>query len=141
MWTNKFEDLLLEWKALREQAAKMPIEDALTLVHEWWNKAPIVNYTVHFNDPENWPLPWDLLAQDGYCDVAKCLGICYTLLLTKHEDINSLHMVQTDNYTLVQVNEGQYTLNDQPDSITADISDLRIRYTYDCENLKSKIHI
>lgn len=139
MWTTKYEDLLLEWADLRAKAAELPIEDALTLIHNWWNTAPIVNHTVHFNDEENWPLPWDLLAQDGYCDVAKCLGICYTLLLIKHEDIKSLHMVQTDNYTLVQVNEGQYVLNDQPDAITADMSDLRIRYVYDCELLKDKI--
>lgn len=139
MWTNDFEELLLEWAALRQEASELPVEEALTLIHDWWNTAPIVNNTVHFTDPDNWPLPWDLLAQNGYCDVAKCLGLCYTIILIKHEDIKSLHMVQTDNYTLVQINEGQYTLNDQPGSITADTSDLCVRFTYDCEDLKNKI--
>jgi len=139
MWTTSYEDLLAEWASLRAEASELPLEDALTLVHDWWGNAPIVNNTMHFTDPDNWPLPWDLLAQHAYCDVAKCLGLCYTLLLIQHEDINSLHMVQTDNYTLVQVNEGQYTLNDQPGSITADQSDLRIRFSYNCEELKSKI--
>ena len=48
-------------------------------------------------------------------------------------------MVQTDNYTLVQVNEGQYTLNDQPDQITMDQTDLRIIHSFDCEYLKAKL--
>lgn len=48
-------------------------------------------------------------------------------------------MLQDDNYTYVQINEGQYTLNDQPDRITMDHSDLRIRFSYNCEDLKDKI--
>ncbi len=46
---------------------------------------------------------------------------------------------QSDNYTLVQVNEGQYMLNDQPDQITMDQTDLRVRFSYNCEDLKSRI--
>ena len=139
MWNNRFEDLLTEWINIRENAAGLPLEEALSVIHDWWGTAPIVNHTVHFTDPENWPGPWELLAQDAFCDVAKCLGICYTIMLIEHEDIKSLELVQTDNYTLVTVNEGQYILNDQPGSITADQSDLRIRYTYNCESLKQKL--
>ena len=139
MWADRFEDLLVEWVELRSKAVELPLDEALLLVQDWWDRAPIVNNTVHFTDTENWPGPWDLLAYGAYCDVAKCLGICYTLLLIKHEDINSLHLLQTDNYTLVRVNEGQYILNDQPGEITMDQSDLRIRYTYDCEYLKAKL--
>ena len=139
MWTPYYEDLLLEWAALRAEASALPLEEALTLIHEWWNQAPIVNNTVHFTDPDNWPLPWDLLAQSAYCDVAKCLGICYTIMLIQHEDINSLYMVQDDNYTYVRINEGQYMLNDQPNQITMDQTDLRIRFSYNCEDLKSRI--
>ena len=139
MWTADYEVLLLEWAALRAEASELPLDEALTLIHEYWNQAPIVNNTVHFTDPANWPLPWDLLAQPAYCDVAKCLGMCYTILLIKHEDINSLHMVQDDNYTYVQINEGQYTLNDQPDQITMDQTNLRIKFSYNCEDLKDRI--
>ena len=139
MWPQRYDDLLLEWAALRDQAKALPLEEALTLIHNWWNMSPIVNNTVHFTDSANWPDPWDLLAQPAYCDVAKCLGLCYTILLIQHVDINSLYMVQDDNYTYVQINEGQYTLNDQPDQITMDQSDLRVRFSYNCEDLKDKI--
>ena len=139
MWNNRFEDLLGEWVEIRDKATGLPLEEALSVIHDWWWTAPIVTHTVHFTDPENWPGPWDLLAQDAFCDVAKCLGICYTIMLIEHEDIKSLELVQTDNYTLVTVNEGQYILNDQPGSITADQSDLRIRYTYNCESLRQKL--
>jgi len=139
MWLQNYDDLLLEWAALRKQAADLPLEGALRLVHDWWNQAPMVSNTIHFSDSDNWPLPWDLLAQKGYCEVARCLGICYTIMLIQHKAINSLHMLQTDNYTIVQVNEGQYTLNDQPDQITMGQSDLRVIFSFNCEDLQSRI--
>jgi len=139
MWENRYEHLLIEWASLREQVKDLPIEEALHTVHDWWQAAPMVNHTIHINDSENWPLPWDLLTEKGFCEVAKCLGLCYTLLLIEHEDINSLHIVQTDNYILVQVNNGEYTLNDQPGFITADQNDLHVRYSIDCEYLKEKL--
>jgi hypothetical protein len=139
MWTQSYDELLLEWSALRKEVQDLPLEEALRKVHDWANTAPIVSNTVHFTDPDNWPLPWDLLSQPAYCDVAKCLLMCYTLLLIQHNDIKSLHMVQDDNYTYVQINEGEYTLNDQPDQITMDQSDLRVKFSYNCEDLKSRI--
>ena len=125
--------------SLRAEVKTQTIDDALHTVHDWWQTAPMVNHTIHINDEDNWPLPWDLLTKNGYCDVAKCLGIVYTLLLIEHEDINSLHIAQTDNYTLVQVNNGEYTLNDQLGSITTDQDDLHVRYSINCEYLKEKI--
>jgi len=139
MWENRYEHLLIEWAGLRTQVKDLPINEALHEVHDWWQKAPMVNHTIYINDQENWPLPWDLLTENGYCDVAKCLGIVYTLLLIEHEDINSLHIAQTDNYILVQVNNGEYTLNDQPGYITADQNDLHVKYSVDCEYLKERL--
>lgn len=105
------------------------------MVQDWWDKAPICNPHFHILDTDDWPNPWELLAEKCFSDLAKCLGICYTVLLLENEEIKSLHIVQTDNYTLVQVNDGQYTLNDQPGEITVDY-DLRIRHSVDCEFLK-----
>lgn len=139
MWTNVYEDLLAEWAELRATASKLPLEEALLMVQDWWDTAPICNQHFHILDTEEWPLPWDLLAETCFCDLAKCIGICYTVILLENEDIKSLHIVETDNYTLVQVNDGQYTLNNEPGEITANQADLRIGHSVDCEFLKNRL--
>ena len=140
MWTQSYDDLLLEWAALREQASSLPLEEALTLIHDWWNTAPIVNNTVHFNDEKNWPLPWDLLAQPAYCDVAKCLGIVYTLILSDIIDtVDTVFLLQTNEHCVVSINGGQYILNEQPDEIIGDLSSLDVLYSVNCEGLVQKL--
>ena len=88
MWADRFEDLLVEWVELRSKAVELPLDEALLLVQDWWDRAPIVNNTVHFTDTENWPGPWDLLAYGAYCDVAKCLGICLAIFNALFEPAN-----------------------------------------------------
>ena len=140
MWNNRYEALLEEWYNLRQKAATLPIEDSLHLIDDWWAKAPLINNYLHMDDYSSWPLPWDLLAEYSFCDVAKCLGIMYTLLLIEHEDIHSLHIVQTeDEYSLVQINNGQYTLNDQIGEIISDQSEIHVKYSIDCEYFKNKL--
>lgn len=140
MWTNRYEDLLLEWADLRNRASSLPLEDALHLVQNWWNTAPITNPYLHIADCDEWPLPWDLLAQNGFCDLAKCIGICYTLILAELPQIKSLHIVQTDNYyTIVHVNDGQYVLNDCIGEIIPSDTDYRIRHSVDCQCLANKL--
>ena len=138
MWTADFDELLLEWADLRTQAASLPLGDALMLVHTWWNKAPIVNSTVHFADPDNWPLPWDLLAQNGYCDVAKCLGVIYTLILIDCDEIHSMVLLQTSNETYVQINETAYTLGPEIGIINSEING-PVLHQFDCAFLKNKL--
>ena len=140
MWTNDYDQLLAEWAALREQGKDLPLKETLILVNDWWWQSPIINPYLHIADPEDWPSPWDLLAEKGFCDLAKSLGMCYTLLLMRHKEINSLRIVQTDNYTLVLVND-QYVLNEQLGDVTADLTDIRIVHSVDGQVLKNKLKI
>lgn len=139
MWPNRYEDALLEWNRLRSEAQKLPLEEALHLVQDWWARAPLVAHYLHPADYEDWPLPWDLLADNTFCDLAKCLGIVYTLLLVDHKEITSLHIIQTDNYYVVSVNNGRFILNDQPGQIAGSVDDADIKYSLDCEYFKNKI--
>jgi hypothetical protein len=139
MWANSYENILLEWTNLREEVHDLPLAAALHKVQDWWAQAPLVDHYLHIVDYDEWPLPWDLLAENTYCEIAKCLGMCYTLLLIKHEEINSLHIVQTDNYCLLQINDGRYTLNDQPGEIMADQADIHVKYSINCEYFKNKL--
>ena len=104
MWATNYDDRLIEWRELREYAITKDLEQCLSVVDDWWQHAPLVNHYLHIDDRANWPLPWDLIAENTYCDLAKCLGICYTLLLIKHKDINSLEIIETQNEFLVAVN-------------------------------------
>jgi hypothetical protein len=46
-----------------------------------------------------------------YCDLARSLGIMYTLVLTERSDLSDSSIIETDAGTIVQVNQGKYILN------------------------------
>ena len=128
MWQPRFDDRLLEWRELRNKSAQLSLEDALRTVDQWWQRAPLTNHYLHIDEYEKWPRPWDLLADDVYCDLAKCLGIVYTLLLIKHEDIESIRILQLEDFSVVEVNSS-YILNYIPNEIvnTSTLPDLKIK--------------
>ena len=79
---------------------------------------PIDNHYLHWDDTRNWPDPWDLLADGIFCNLAKSLGIVYTLQLIDRPDINDIKIVQTnEGDNLVVVNRGLYILNWSPTEI------------------------
>ena len=67
---------------------------------------------MHWDLVKDWPDPWDLIAENTYCDLAKCLGISYTILMLDRTDINSLSIQETkENEYIVSLNQGKYILN------------------------------
>jgi len=136
MWQPRFDDRLLEWRELSNKSAQLSLEDALVTVDQWWQRAPLTNHYLHLDEYEKWPLPWDLLADDVYCDLAKCLGIVYTLMLIKHEDIQSIRILQLEDFYAVEVNSS-YILNYIPNEIvnTNTLPDLRIKRSLSSDNL------
>ena len=136
MWQPRFDDRLLEWRELRKQTTQINLEEALVSIDQWWQRAPLTNHYLHLDEYEKWPLPWDLLADDVYCDLAKCLGIVYTLMLIKHEDIQSIRILQLEDFYAVEVNSS-YILNYIPNEIvnTNTLPDLRIKRSLSSDNL------
>jgi hypothetical protein len=63
------------------------------------------------DDYEKWPDPWSLLADNIYCDLARALGIVYTMLMLDRADIDTIQIAETDQGNLVLVNQGKYILN------------------------------
>jgi hypothetical protein len=55
-----------------------PIQDTIDLYRD----APSVCYQVDPYNQDTWPTPWELLAENQYCDFAKILGIGYTIQLS-----------------------------------------------------------
>jgi hypothetical protein len=118
MWPVSFEGRLRSWTALRTQIQSLNSNAALLAINSWWYAAPWRPYYLHWDDRPTWPDPWQLLNENIYCDVARGLGILYTIALADHPDIQDAQLVLTqDNGTLVQVGAGKYILNWEPDSI------------------------
>ncbi len=109
------EDRLRSWREFRSSINQLPIEDALVQTAEFWTGVPFVPYNLELSQPESWPDPWTLIYENFYCDLAKCLGIVYTVCLTDH-DIETEIRVYKDpatgyEYNLAWFDQGKYILN------------------------------
>jgi hypothetical protein len=86
IWPNTFEERLPAWHALRHDAQHQDLDTALANINDWWWRAPMVNHTLIRQDPDSWPGPWDLLAQNSFCDLARALGMLYTVMMLQRGD-------------------------------------------------------
>jgi hypothetical protein len=112
MWHKDFTDRLTSWARLRTAVESMELEQSLQEISTWWYQAPWTGYHLDWDDCTIWPDPWQLLSDNIYCDVARGLGILYTITLLDHKDLISAELVLTeDNRNLVLVNKEIYTLN------------------------------
>jgi hypothetical protein len=88
------------------------LESALKAINIWWFGAPWRPYYLHWDDQAGWPDPWQLLSDDIYCDLARGLGILYTITLLDRADMVPAELILTqDGSNLVQVAKEKYILN------------------------------
>lgn len=141
MWQPYYEDRLQDWISLRDESKKLASEYSFQLIHDWWQTAPTILHYLHMDDYKTWPGPWELLANNNFCEVAKAAGIMYTIILTERPEIYSMSLLQDDNYTYVQVltDGGEYLLNGPPGSIKASTADVNILHKLDCNYFKNKL--
>ena len=117
MWKNSYKERLADWYQLRQASEHLPLDQQVHLVNDWWFRAPIVNRVVTWDDPTNWPNPWDLLVNSGYCELARALGIVYTLMMLENPQHTDLSIIATGNDNLVLVDQGKYILNWAPGEV------------------------
>ena len=118
MWPVDFAQRLESWNSLRDLAQTLPMEQALESINSWWFAVPWQPYYLHWDDQANWPDPWQLLSDNYYCDLARALGILYTITLLDREDLGDATLVLTDSGdNLVQVAKSKYILNWDRDNI------------------------
>jgi hypothetical protein len=112
MWALTFDRRLRAWYTLRESAQTLPMESALTAINAWWFQCPWQPYYLHWDDQAAWPDPWQLLSNNVYCEVARGLGILYTITLLDREDLTSASLVLTQTgHNLVLADQTKYILN------------------------------
>jgi hypothetical protein len=111
MWPTQFERRLAAWNNLRQSSADQTLPELLQSVNSWWHQTPWCPYHLHWDDRNTWPDPWQLLSDNVYCDLARALGIMYTIVLIDHTDVTDSSIIETESGNLVQVNQGKYILN------------------------------
>ena len=113
MWQGHSEKRLVAWADLRNSCKENPnLDEVITTIHDWWQQAPMVLRYLHCDLVDDWPDPWDLIAENTYCSLAKCLGMCYTIRMLARQDIDNVCILEIDNNDyIVQVNKGLYCLN------------------------------
>jgi hypothetical protein len=128
MWPQTFDARLASWIQLRDCTQTLPLETALLEINRWWFGTPWRPYYLHWDDQATWPDPWQLLSDDVYCDLARALGILYTISMLNRADMVDAELVLTeDGSNLVQVAEEKYILNWSLDTVVNTFQDLKIR--------------
>lgn len=125
MWNLKPDERLHEWKEFREKINGLDLELAVKETNHLWSYAPFVNHYLDSLNVSEWPDPWTLLHENYYCDLAKALGMLYTLYLSSHygKGIIDLELrtyknpIDQDVYNCLWVNKGKYILNLEFDTV------------------------
>jgi hypothetical protein len=139
MWHTTFSKRLEDWRNLRLECQGLPLDSALSKINQWWFGAPWSAYYLHWDDQLEWPNPWDLLNDNVYCDLAKSLGIMYTVMLIEHTDVVSCEIIDTNESNLVSVNKEKYILNWDPIAIVNSLPEIKIHRRIDSSHLKYKL--
>jgi len=128
MWHADFATRLESWNYLRTQTQTLPIESALVAINDWWLATPWHAYHLHWDDVEEWPDPWQLLSDNVYCDVARGLGILYTVTLLDRKDLASASLVLTEEgYNLVLLDQTKYILNWEKNTIVNTNQEIKVK--------------
>lgn len=83
-WLGRPEQRLRSWRQFRLYLEKLSPSDAVAEVCKEWSMAPFVTKYLRPYDNVDWPDPWTLLNDGKFCNLAKALGIFYTLTLCIH---------------------------------------------------------
>jgi hypothetical protein len=85
MWYSDTQSRILDWKKFRESLDSMSESDAVHATNNFYHTAPISPRYYHCDFPEEWPDPWQLIVDNCYDDIARALGMLYTLYYSKHK--------------------------------------------------------
>jgi hypothetical protein len=131
IWPATFASRLASWNHLRDQCQNLPAQSALEDINAWWFWAPWRPYYLHWDDQATWPDPWQLLSDDIYCELARGLGILYTITLLDRADLAPAELILTqDDVNLVQVAKEKYILNWAADTVVNTIQAATIKRQY-----------
>ena len=137
-----YDSRLKSWYELRKSIEKADVATKCVEIDKWWQHAPLVTHYLHPKDKQEWPGPWDLLVDNQYCNIARGLGMIYTLLLSGIEDIDFCIALDdnSEEVAIVTVDRAKYVLNYWPDSVlNINLQDFKVVQTIDITDIKTKL--
>lgn len=127
----------MAWVHLRHRCQQLSLDQALESIDQWWRATPWRPYYLHWDDRQEWPDPWQLLADNQYCDIARALGILYTVRMLDRDDCADARMIMAAQGNLVLVNAGKYIMNQaRPDLLNIQSTPIEIERTLEPEVLQ-----
>lgn len=142
IFQNDYETRLQNWHDLKEKIKNQDLKTKCIEVDKWWQQAPLVSRHLHILDTENWPNPWELLVENTYCEVARGLGMCYTLYMAGEKTVEFVEAadVSGNDVVIVLVDDAKYILNYWPDTVLNNsLHDFRIKRKINITSLLEKL--
>lgn len=145
MWKLDTSERIARWRDFRKSLDALPLEQAIEATAEFWSGCPFAPYYLDPDRPESWPSPWELISENYYCDLAKAIGMLYTMYFTKHKlglesEIRVYYDPETKyTYNLAVFAQGKYVLNFLDDTVVNIVSinkNLKLKRTYSSTDLK-----
>ena len=137
-----YEARLKSWYDLRKSLEDSDIKTICLEIDKWWQRAPLVNHYLHQTDIDNWPGPWELLVENNYCQLARGLGMVYTLQLVGIKDIDFCIAIDdnSEEYPLVLVDSAKYICNYYPNTVISNsLKDFKVVSHVDMTKINKKI--
>lgn len=137
-----YETRLKSWYDLRKSLENSDIKTICLAIDKWWQYAPLVNHHLHLDEIETWPGPWDLLLENNYCQIARGLGMVYTLQLVGIKDIDFCIAIDdnSEECPLVMVDRAIYLMNYYPNTVISNsLNDFKVTSHIDMTKLNKKI--
>jgi hypothetical protein len=145
MFKLQSKDRLDLWKQFRASLDSMTLQDSLTTLVDFWQGCPFIPYYLEPESCNHWPDPWKLILENYYCDLAKALGMLYTMHLTKHgQELDPQLRIYHDskqriNYHIAYFCQGKYVLNLAEGAVVNKQQinqQLKLKYCYTAADLK-----
>jgi hypothetical protein len=113
MWfNNPAHCRIINWRNWREQLRDINDQDLAQAVASNWSQAPMVNYYLVADNCANWPNAWQLINDNIYCDLAKVLGMFYSIALLNRLDPEIKIFANNEGWiNLLYLDQGKYILN------------------------------
>lgn len=116
MWFNEPPDRrIISWRDWRNSLAGLSASEIVEKTCKDWSRVPTVLHYLLPDQIDQWPTPWELVYNNMYCDLALCLGMCYTFCLLDNPEFADVELkiyrTETGWSNLSSINQGKYVLN------------------------------
>jgi hypothetical protein len=142
IFQSDFNHRMAAWRELRTHVSRLSIGEACVAIDSWWQRAPIINYHLHWADSHNWPDPWTLLSENMYCPLTRAIGMCYTTIMSVTNDVELVMATddQGEEHFLVLVDGAKYTMNWWSNSVLSiSLADFSIQRSLSLDSVRNKI--